>query len=304
VRVHWNELPDHVRVGIEQRTGARVVEAVTQPGGFSPGLAARLRLEDGRRVFVKAVSEDANPDTPWIHRREAVVVAGLPPEAAVPKLLWTFDEGGWVALGLTDIDGHTPAQPWRSHELDLVIEGLQRLHELLTPSPVDSATAADAFATEIKGWSELRSTRATGLDEWSMKHLDRLIDLEESAPSMLSGGTLLNFDVRADNVLIAGDKAYFVDWPWARVGPRFVDWLGLAPSVQMQGGPRPDELLRRGLMGDIADEAVNAALASITGHFLGHARRPPPPGIPTVRAFQAAQGEVALAWLRQRLGWD
>lgn len=304
MRVHWNELPDHVRVGIEQRTGARVVEAVTQPGGFSPGLAARLRLEDGRRVFVKAVSEDANPDTPWIHRREAVVVAGLPPEAAVPKLLWTFDEGGWVALGLTDIDGHTPAQPWRSHELDLVIEGLQRLHELLTPSPVDSATAADAFATEIKGWSELRSTGATGLDEWSMKHLDRLIDLEESAPSMLSGGTLLNFDVRADNVLIAGDKAYFVDWPWARVGPRFVDWLGLAPSVQMQGGPRPDELLRRGLMGDIADEAVNAALASITGYFLGHARRPPPPGIPTVRAFQAAQGEVALAWLRQRLGWD
>ena len=303
MRVHWSELPDHVRVAIEQRTGARVVEAVTQPGGFSPGLAARLRLEDGRRVFVKAVSEDANPDTPWIHRREAVVVAGLPPEAAVPKLLWTFDEGGWVALGLTDIDGHTPAQPWRSHELDLVIEGLQRLHELLTPSPVESATAADAFATEFKGWSELKSTRATGLDAWSMKHLDRLVDLEASAPSMLAGGTLLNFDVRADNVLIAGDKAYFVDWPWARVGPRFVDWLGLAPSVQMQGGPRPDELLRRGLIGDVPGEAINAALASLTGYFLGHSRRPPPPGIPTVRAFQQAQGEVALAWLRERLGW-
>jgi hypothetical protein len=187
--------------------------------------------------------------------------------------------------------------------LDLVIEGLQRLHALLTPSPVESATAADAFATEIKGWSELQSTRATGLDAWSMKHLDRLVDLEASAPAMLAGGTLLNFDVRADNVLIAGDKAYFVDWPWARVGPRFVDWLGLAPSVQMQGGPRPDELLRRGLMGDVPDEAINAALASLTGYFLGHARRPPPPGIPTVRAFQQAQGEVALAWLRKRLGW-
>jgi hypothetical protein len=31
---------------------------------------------------------------------------------------------------------------------------------------------------------------------------------------------------------------------------------------------------------------------------------PPPPGIPTVRAFQAAQGEVALAWLKERLGWS
>lgn len=304
VRVNWEELPDHVRAAIEERTGGRVVEAITQPGGFSPGLAARLRLADGRRVFVKAVSADANPDTPWIHRREAEVVAALPLEAAVPKLLWSYDEGGWVALGLTDIDGHTPAQPWRSHELDLVIKGLQRLHEVLTPSPVESATAADAFATEIKGWSELQSMQATGLDAWSMKYLDRLVDLEASAPSMMSGGTLLNFDVRADNILIAGDGAYFVDWPWARIGPRFVDWLGLAPSVHMQGGPAPDELLRRVLIDDVPDETINAALASLTGYFLGHSRRPPPPGIPTVRAFQAAQGNVALAWLRQRLGWD
>jgi hypothetical protein len=292
-----------VRDAIEERIGGRVVEAVTQPGGFSPGMAARVRVDDGRRVFVKAVSEAANPDTPGIHRREAVVVAGLPPVAAVPKLLWTYDDNGWVALGLTDIDGHSPAQPWRSHELDLVIEGLQRLHDLLTPSPLESGTAADAFATEIRGWSELRSTRATGLDAWSMKNLDRLVDLEASAPSMLSGATLLNFDVRADNILIAGDKAYFVDWPWARVGPPCVDWLGLAPSVYMQGGPKPDELLRRVHLGDCPHGAVNAALASLAGYFLGHSRRPAPPGIPTVCAFQAAQGEVALAWLRERLGW-
>jgi hypothetical protein len=303
IRVHWQDLPRPVRDAIEGRIGGRVVEALTQPGGFSPGLAARLRVDDGRRVFVKAVSEEANPDTPWIHRREAEVVAGLPTEAAVPKLLWTFDEGGWVALGLTDIDGHTPAQPWQSHELDLVIEGLQQLHEVLTPSPLESATAADSFATEIRGWSELQSTHATGLDAWSIKHLDRLVELEASAPSMLTGGTLLNFDVRADNILIAKDKAYFVDWPWARVGPPFVDWLGLAPSAHMQGGPKPGELLRRAQL-DVRDEAIDAALASITGYFLGHARRPPPPGIPTVRAFQQAQGETALAWLRERLDWS
>jgi hypothetical protein len=301
--VHWEGLPDRVRDAIEGRIGGRVVEAITQAGGFSPGLAARLRIEDGRRVFVKAVSEDANPDTPGIHRREAEVVAGLPPEAAVPKLLWTYDEGGWVALGLTDIDGNTPAQPWRSDELDLVIEGLHRLQDLLTPPPLESDNAADAFATEIRGWSELQSTNAFGLDPWSTKNLDRLVELEASAPSLLKGATLLNFDVRADNIVIAHNKAYFVDWPWARVGPRFVDWLGLAPSVHMQGGPRPDDLLRRADLGDVQDDAINAALASLTGYFLGHARRSPPPGIPTVRAFQQAQGEVALAWLRERLGW-
>ena len=108
MRVHWDDLPDHVRDAIEERIGGRVVEALTQPGGFSPGLAARLRTSDGRRCFVKAVSEKANPDTPGIHRREAVVVAGLPPGVAVPQLLWTYDEGGWVALGFTDIDGKAP----------------------------------------------------------------------------------------------------------------------------------------------------------------------------------------------------
>jgi hypothetical protein len=231
------------------------------------------------------------------------VVAALPPQAPVPRLLWTYDEGGWVALGLTDIDGHTPVQPWQSHELDLVTEGLQRLHAVLTPSPLASATAADAFASGINGWSELQSTQATGLDAWSMKNLDRLVALEASAPSILTGETLLNFDVRADNILIADDQAYFVDWPWARVGPPYVDWLALAPSVHMQGGPRPDALLRNAPLSDVRDEAINAALASITGYFLGHSRRPPPPGIPTVRAFQQAQGEVALAWLRERLGW-
>jgi hypothetical protein len=303
VRVHWDDLPDHVRDAIEERIGGRVVEALTQPGGFSPGLAARLRTSDGRRCFVKAVSEKANPDTPDIHRREAVVVAGLPPDAAVPRLLWTYDQGGWVALGFTDIDGRTPAQPWLPRELDMVVTGLHRLHEMLTPSPVDSSSAAQAFATHIRGWDELQSTHAVGLDSWSARNLERLVELEASAPAMLSGRTLLNFDVRADNILIAGDRVFFVDWPWARIGPPFIEWLALAPSVHMQGGPAPEELLRRVPIAGVSEQAINATLTSLTGYFLAYSRRPPPPGIPTVRAFQAAQGKVALAWLRMRLGW-
>ena len=304
IRVEWADLPDAVRRAIEDRLGGHVVEAVTQRGGFSPGLAARIRTADGRRCFVKAVSEEANPDTPGIHRREAEVVAALPAEAPVARLLWVFDEGGWVALGLTDIEGHTPVLPWRDDELAIVIEGLQRLHQLLTPSPLESATAAHAFATMIRGWNEMRSGRVTDLDSWSTRHLDRLVELEAEAPAMLSGDTLLNFDVRADNILLSGGQAYFVDWPWARIGPAFVDWLALAPSVSMQGGPAPADLLRRAPLDGVSEEAINAVLASMTGYFLGHARRPPPPGIPTVRAFQAAQGEVALRWLRIRLGWD
>ncbi len=301
VRVHWEQLPQHVRRAIEERIGDRVVRSMTQPGGFSPGLAARLTTAGGRDVFVKAVSELANPDTPGMHRREAEVVAALPPEAPVPRLLWSFDEGDWVALGFEAIGGHAPAQPWREEELRLVIAGVHRLHELLTPSPIASETAAHVLATHIKGWRDLQE--AGGLDPWPGRNINRLLALEAAAPEAVAGDTLLHFDIRADNMLIAGDKVYFVDWPWARLGAPFVEWVAFAPSVSMQGGPQPEALLRMaGLR--VADDAVNAVIASLAGYFLSYARRPPPPGIPTVRAFQAAQGEITLAWLRERTGWS
>ena len=292
-----------MRIAIEERIGGNVAEAATQPGGFSPGLAARLRTRDGRRCFVKAVSEQANPDTPRMHRREAEVVAALPREAPVPRLLWTYDEDGWVALGFEDVEGHTPTQPWRDDELRLVVEGLHRLHEVLTPSPIDSDSASNALATLLKGWDELKATHTEDLDDWSIRNLDRLVELEARAPAAVEGDTLLNFDVRADNILITGDDVFFVDWPWARIGAPFVDWLGFAPSVYMQGGPKPEELLHMVSIGGVDDDAINAVIASLTGYFLAYSRRPAPPGIPTVRAFQAAQGEVSLAWLRERTGW-
>ena len=301
VRVHWEQLPPFIRRQIEERIGEHVVRSITQPGGFSPGMAARLTTAGGREVFVKAVSEQANPDTPQMHRREAEVVAALPPEAPVPRLLWTLDEAGWVALAFEAVDGHMPVQPWRDDELGLVVAALHRLHQALTPSPIASDTASNLLATHIKGWGELRE--AGGLDQWSNRNLERLVELEAMAPTAAVGETLLHVDVRADNLLIAADRVYFVDWPWALIGAPLVDWVGFAPSVAMQGGPQPDELLAMAEL-KVAADAIDAVIASLAGYFLAYARRPPPPGIPTVRAFQAAQGEIALRWLRERTGWD
>ncbi|HET7517515.1 MAG TPA: aminoglycoside phosphotransferase family protein, partial [Actinomycetes bacterium] len=52
-RLDWADAPAWLRGEVEARLGGRVAEAVTQPAGFSPGIAARLRLDDGRRAFVK-----------------------------------------------------------------------------------------------------------------------------------------------------------------------------------------------------------------------------------------------------------
>lgn len=304
VRVNWEELPPEVRAALERRLGSPVVSAITQPKGFSPGLAARLVLEDGRRCFVKAVSEAANPDTPDIHRREARILADLPAEAHAPRLLWTYDAEGWVALCLEDIDGRHPAEPWTEDDLGFVISTLKRMAADLTPSPIQlEATAAQGFEEDINGWQLARARHENRLDGWCLRNLDRLAELEAQAPRAASGDTLLNFDVRADNMLLAGERVYVLDWPWARIGARWIDLLGMAPSVAMQGGPSPQEFLARLDLSDVPAHAIDAVVCSMAGYFTVHALEAPPPGIPTVRAFQAAQGRVSVAWLRERTGW-
>jgi hypothetical protein len=77
----------------------------------------------------------------------------------------------------------------------------------------------------------------------------------------------------------------------------------LLPSVAAQGGPDPEELFAAHPSAAGADRAgVTAVLAAAAGYFVEGALGPPVPGIPTLRAFQHAQGVAALRWLRKRLG--
>jgi hypothetical protein len=122
-----------------------VAEAVTQPGGFSPGVATRLRLAGGRRAFVKAVGPEPNPDSPGIHRREARVMAALPRSAPAPRLLWSLDRRGWVALAFEDVDGVHPSLPWRPGELRRVLEMVTAMAVALTPAPPRPPRSPTAF---------------------------------------------------------------------------------------------------------------------------------------------------------------
>jgi len=314
VRIDWAELPDRIRAGIEARFGSSVVEAVTQPGGFSPGAAVRLRMVDGRRAFVKAVAATANPLAPRFHRREARIVAALPVTAPVPRLLWSWDErdlgteggDGWVVLAFEDVDGRQPIVPWRADELDRALDALASLSAALTPSPVPpeaTGPIAEWFASAGQGWRLARADPPAGLDPWSARHLDALAALEARAGEASAGETLLHSDLRADNLLLTADRVFVVDWPHARVGAAWIDAIFFAPSVAMQGGPRPDYVLARHPAARRADDdAVAAVVAAVAGFFTWQSLQPPPPGLPTVRAFQAAQGIVAREWLAERTG--
>lgn len=304
VRVDWQRVPEDVRAGIEQICGAPVTDARTQPGGFSPGVAARVLCEDGSRFFIKAVSAEANAQSPDLHRREAGVLRALDPLIAagrvpVPRLRGTTDIGPWTALVIDDIDGQQPALPWQPDELTLVLSALDQLADALTPSPAAVPGIAERYQEAFTGWRTLAGrSDISRLDPWSRRHLDQLAELESCWAARASGTTMLHTDVRADNLLLAGGRVFFVDWPHACQGAPLVDAVFLAPSVAMQGGPAPADLLAQTRQGNEADPAALAALVcAMAGYLTERALRPPPPGLPTVREFQDAQGEIARRWL-------
>lgn len=302
----FGSLPADLRATIDTRAGSPVVAAESQPGGFSPGVAARLTLADGRRCFVKAVHPAANAHAPDLHRREAAVVAALPPDVPVPRLRWSIDEGpdGWVVLAFDDVDGRQPAVPWRPDELDRVLVALEALADRLTPSPIEPSLLGQAGALMVdvdRAWSMVTGPTIDRLDAWTRRHLDVLIALESQVAAAAHGSTLLHQDIRSDNLLLTEAGVMVVDWPHAQVGQAWIDLLWFAPSVAMQGGPDPESLRRRfGPARTADDEAIDAVLASIAGFFTIGSLLPDPPGLPTLRAFQAAQGDIARAWLAGR----
>ena len=311
VRLDWEDMPEHIHEEVVRWLGGRVVNAQTQPTGFSPGVATRLTADNGRHVFLKAVGPDLNPQSSAMHRQEINVVTAMPGVASVPQLLWSYDEGedGWVVLAYEDVEGRHPTQPWRSDELDRIVSAIEDLCTVLSPSPLPAdlvGTAADRFAKDFQGWKRLLNdnrSRLKCLDEWSLRNIETLIAIEETAPLAVSGDTLLHFDIRADNILLTTEQVWFVDWPHACIGPSWLDIVAFAPSVTMQGGPPPEVVTSKHFAYRTAgSDDITAAVVAIAGYFTRQSLMPPPSGLPTVRAFQRAQGEVARRWVSQRTG--
>ena len=293
-----------MRGAIERVCGAPVLEARSQPGGFSPGLAARVRCADGTAWFVKAASSEVNPDTPRLHRREAEVLAGLDPlidagRLPVPRLRGTAECGPWFALIADDVDGRQPTLPWGDGELDSVLAALDRLAAALTPAPVTAPAVSEYLGADFTGWRTLSRTPGDArIDPWARARLPELAALEATWASHAAGDTLLHNDLRADNLLISKRGVMVVDWPHACLGAAVVDVAFFAPSVAMQGGPEPAALLARTRVGRaVGRETLAALVCALAGYFTERSLRPAPPGLPAVRRFQAAQGQVARRWL-------
>lgn len=312
-RLHWSDLPRHVRARISELAGADVVSETSATSGFTPGYAALLGLGNGTQVFVKAVSAEQNPESPELARREIEVARVLPPEVCAPHLWWHDDDGTWVLLGMQPVDGRAPELPWHPDELARSLRALTDLAQYGTPAPPELPAVADVMAEVATGWSRLAvddAALASAVDAvgphgpWLRENLDALVGLAAAAPVASAGGTLVHGDLRADNIMLAGhpdDRVWLIDWPHAcRDGVRWWDLVAMLPSVAMQDGGDPEAIFWAHPNSFGADrDAVRSVLAGITGYLVHGAVQPPPPSIPNLRDFQLAQGVAALEWLRR-----
>lgn len=307
-RVAWEQVPDGVRLSVEDYVGSPIEAAQSQEHGFSPAVAARLLLAGGRRVFVKAIGPDDETGAPGgqgFYRREAEVTSQLPKTAPWPTLLGWWEAEDWVVLLFEDLDGHNPHMPWRRDQLDRVLAAIDAMARAATPSPVAVAAASNPGGSHH--WREVLAEPARlewlkGWVPWLGDDVTLLAELEASSDQASAGDALLHFDLRADNVVLTGPHAYIVDWAHARTGAAWVDLVYFLPSVAMQGGPSPQEVFWAQASSEMATRAdVMRVLAGFAGYLLEGATQPPPPGLPGLRRFQLAQGVEAARWLRHLL---
>jgi hypothetical protein len=300
-RISWHDVPDRVRGEVVAAVGSPVDEARTQSGGFSPGAAVRLRCADGTRAFVKACGPELNPDTPDLLRAEIAALDLLPPSVPHARLLTAYDDGSWVALVLEDVEGRHPTLPWTAADLTPTLAALEqtgrtRAHRRL-PTFADRVAMLDAW--------DLVAADPGDLPVGLLGRLPAFLDLQATAREVTVGDRLVHWDARADNILLRDGMAVLLDWAWACRGAGWLDTLLLATDLRVQGGPDPDEVLATSSMTrDVPPEHLAAVVACMVGVWSERARQPAPPGLPTIRPWQAHCAAVALDWLDRGALWS
>lgn len=303
-RPEWRELPPRVRDDVERRLGMRVARAVSQAGGFSPGLAVRVAGDGGRRAFVKAIAKRFPASLPF-YRKEAFVAARLPPSVPTPALLFCDEYDEWIVLAFEDVDGRMPALPWRREEVALILGAIRELSEAGDPCPV---AGVGAWGGDLEAWPGWRvvpgSPAADRLAPEARRRLDELVELEAAYPEAGRGDVLLHADLRVDNILLTGDRVRFVDWACAARGAAWIDVMAFCLNAAVHGLDDPDGVFRRHpLAAGAPPEALRSLLAAVAGRMVVLSSQPAIAGLPALRGFQALAATAAWGWLAAVSRW-
>jgi hypothetical protein len=283
---------------IEQRVAAAVgrpLQALrpVETRGYAKAFHAIAEFEDGTTAFVKAGAEEVTSEflRAEIRFYESVRAPFM------PELLG-FDDGDPPLIVIEDLSGARWPPPWNGAAIAAVRETLAAVAATPPPSWVPPITGERDWL--LGGWADVEKEPepflglGLGSRTWLEDALPALRAAAERAP--IEGDALLHLDVRSDNLCLTARGAVLVDWNLVHTGNPALDVAAWLPSLNLEGGPVPEEVL----------PGAGHFAAALAGYFLSRAGLAPPPTAPRVREIQRAQGEVALAWADRELGleWD
>jgi hypothetical protein len=202
--VEWDQLPAAVRAAVQQHTGPVTGARL---GGQGVSTMARLILHTAAGdVFIKGTSPDADD----LQRGRLALGAALAPHvtALSPPLLFRVQADGWDITGWPAL----PGRPWA--DLNPESADIPKLAALL--AELGTMPAPDV---------PIRSIRT----DWGYFADD---------PGLLDGNMLVHTDPHRTNFVVNGNRAWLVDWGWAKRGPAWMTAALLVLSL-MEAGWKP-----------------------------------------------------------------
>jgi Phosphotransferase enzyme family len=257
--------------------------------GYTVAYHGIALLADGTTAFVKAATE---PVTAEFIRDEQRVFSALS-GPFMPELLG-MDDAEPPLLVLEDLRAAHWPPPWRPGDLDAVLSTLTLVAATTAPSAIPPIGIHRERLVE--GWAEVEADPGPFLSlgvcsaAWLERALPALREASETAP--IDGDAVVHLDVRSDNLCLADRGAVLVDWNHASLGNPELDVACWLPSLRLEGGPEPEEIL----------PGAGGFAALLAGFFGCRAGLPAPTTAPTVREFQLAQLRVSLPWAARELG--
>ncbi|MCY3959482.1 MAG: phosphotransferase [Chloroflexi bacterium] len=255
--------------------------------GYSATKKHVVELSDGRSAFVKQAVDDG---TAAALRAEHQIYSNVC-APFVPSLL-SWDDDKHPILIIEDLSECAWPPPWNESKVAEVLRILRKLAVTPPPRCLRRLRCKEGLG---RGWKEIAEDPNPFLrlgvvaPKWFEKNLPVL--LAADAAAKVQGDAFLHFDVRSDNLCFRGNHALLIDWNWACIGNAHVDIALWLPSLHVEGGPHPRDVM--------PDQPALAARAA--GHFADRAVRSRAQGASRWSHFQLAQLRVALSWATEEL---
>jgi hypothetical protein len=266
---------------LEQLVGARLIATRPVGGGYTPA----LRLVGATTTASYFIKVGVTPLTAAFLRREISVYARLR-GSFMPRVIgWSDDENPPV-LVLEDLSSWRWPPPWDARAVDAALAQIEALHA----TPCDLEPYAEVYRERTPNWRAVAADPRPFLsldvadEAWLATALPLLLAYEERCST--AGESLCHWDLRSDNMAIAGDRVVLVDWNLACCSNARLDLGFWLPSLQFEGGPAPEAIL---------PDAPEVA-AWVAGFFAARAGLPGVPDAPRVRLVQRQQLAMALPW--------